>query len=273
MSQLNWQTERVLIWGKTYPELSTKYFETVCTAGVTERGRPVRLYPIPYRYLDTQFKKYQWIEAAIAKNPSDSRPESYRINCDSIQCGDVIPPTPDEWGKRAEVVFREPSWQFESVEELHKAQRGHGTSLGVVVPREIDTVKIVPRPIEDAKSFEEKLAALRIKLKAQSDQFKLFEESVPEEMKKLDFVKARPRVKWRCHSQSCAGHDMQVLDWEVAELQRKVGDDAAIAKMKELCNLSSYALKFFLGNLYLHPTSFMIGSLWYPKRASDRLFL
>ncbi len=51
-------TERkILIWGKTYPELSKKYIETVCTAGVLESGKPVRLYPITYRYLnDEQFK-------------------------------------------------------------------------------------------------------------------------------------------------------------------------------------------------------------------------
>lgn len=36
---------RVLIWTKTYPELSTRYIETVCTAGVLEDGSPVR--PVP----------------------------------------------------------------------------------------------------------------------------------------------------------------------------------------------------------------------------------
>jgi hypothetical protein len=68
---------KVLIWGKTYPELSKKYIETVCTAGVLESGKPVRLYPITYRYLnDEQFKLYQWITAGLLKNPGDSRPES-----------------------------------------------------------------------------------------------------------------------------------------------------------------------------------------------------
>jgi hypothetical protein len=36
----------------TIPELSLKYTETVCTGGVLENGRPIRLYPIPYRYLE-----------------------------------------------------------------------------------------------------------------------------------------------------------------------------------------------------------------------------
>jgi hypothetical protein len=36
--KLREQWERILIWGKTYPDLSSKYLETVCTAGVTELG-------------------------------------------------------------------------------------------------------------------------------------------------------------------------------------------------------------------------------------------
>ena len=46
------ETIRVLIWGKTYPELSKKYVETVCTGGVREDGSPIRLYPVPLRYLE-----------------------------------------------------------------------------------------------------------------------------------------------------------------------------------------------------------------------------
>jgi hypothetical protein len=43
---------KVLIFGKTYPELSTKYVETVCTGGLLESGQPIRLYPVPLRYLE-----------------------------------------------------------------------------------------------------------------------------------------------------------------------------------------------------------------------------
>ena len=41
--------ERLLVTVKTYPTLSTKYGETVCTAGVREDGSWVRLYPVPFR--------------------------------------------------------------------------------------------------------------------------------------------------------------------------------------------------------------------------------
>ncbi len=58
---------RVLITVKTYPTLSQKYGELVCTAGIRSDGSWVRLYPIPFRrlYQDGRYKKYDWIETAI----------------------------------------------------------------------------------------------------------------------------------------------------------------------------------------------------------------
>ncbi len=59
--------ERILITVKTYPTLSRKYGETVCTAGVREDGSWIRLYPVPFRRLQEteQYSKYDWIESAI----------------------------------------------------------------------------------------------------------------------------------------------------------------------------------------------------------------
>lgn len=55
---------RVLITVKTYPIPSSKYDELVCTAGVTEAGDFVRLYPI--NFLDLPYDKQY-------KNTSGSR--------------------------------------------------------------------------------------------------------------------------------------------------------------------------------------------------------
>ncbi len=40
---------KVLITVKTYPTLSAKYDELVCTAGFREDGTWIRLYPVPFR--------------------------------------------------------------------------------------------------------------------------------------------------------------------------------------------------------------------------------
>ncbi|MDA3800374.1 MAG: hypothetical protein PF692_15015, partial [Kiritimatiellae bacterium] len=69
---------KVLITVKTYPTVSTKYDELVCTAGVKENGEWIRIYPIPFRKLDytQKYSKYQWVEMDLVKNDSDFRPES-----------------------------------------------------------------------------------------------------------------------------------------------------------------------------------------------------
>jgi hypothetical protein len=262
--------QKILIWGKTYPELSKQYIETVCTAGVLESGTPVRLYPITYRYLnDEQFKLYQWIIAGIQKNPNDTRPESYKIDCDSIQVGEPLPTTQDEWGKRAEFMFRDKSWQFESAEALQQSQKKDRTSIGVVTPREITKVEVIERSEEDARSCEQKFEDLKKTVDAQRAQIQMFEDAIPPEMKKLEFLKSRVVVSWLCKGSGCTGHNMQVLDWGLCELQRREGSEAAVNRMKELCKLETYDLKFFLGNLFQYPGSFMIVGLWYPKRRDD----
>jgi hypothetical protein len=268
-----YQERRILIWGKTYPELSSKYFETVCTGGVLEDGSPVRLYPIPFRYLNEQFHKYQWITARIARNETDYRPESYKVDKYSIVCHEVIPPGPDEWHRRAEVVFKNPSWQFDTVDALQEAQSRDRTSLGVIAPKKIINVEVAKRAWEERLSFTEKLRKLQAESELASRQLAFFEESTPVEMKDLSFMSRRLKVNWECHSADCRGHSMQILDWEVAELHRREGDMSAMAKVQGICDPSQYALKFFLGNLHQHPTAFTIVGLWYPKRSAEqRLF-
>jgi hypothetical protein len=266
------EKHKILIWAKTYPELSKRYLETVCTAGVLEDGSPVRLYPIPYRYLESQFHKYQWITAEISKNPADSRPESYKVNCDSIECGEIIPTTKDEWGKRAEALFKKGEWQFETVDELLESQRTYKTSIGVVVPRKIIDISIVNRSGEEAKNFADKMQILRKQVDADRSQLDLFESAIPPQMKQLEFLRSRTRVSWLCASSSCTGHDMQILDWEIAELQRREGDAKALQKLRQILDPQKYALRFFLGNLFQYPSSFTIVGLWYPQKAEGLLF-
>ena len=56
--------ERILITVKTYPTLSRKHGETVCTAGIREDGTWVGLYPVPFRRLGEmeQYRKFDWVE-------------------------------------------------------------------------------------------------------------------------------------------------------------------------------------------------------------------
>ncbi len=73
------QTIDMVVTVKAYPQLSARYGETVCVAGVrTDTPGPswVRLYPVVYRDLhyDFRFAKYQRITLEVS-HANDPRPE------------------------------------------------------------------------------------------------------------------------------------------------------------------------------------------------------
>jgi len=84
---MDMQKRKILIATKTYPSISRKYRETVCTAGILldENEKPeqwIRIYPVRFRGLDTdkRYKRWSIISAEIERNEKDYREESYRIN-------------------------------------------------------------------------------------------------------------------------------------------------------------------------------------------------
>lgn len=261
-----WHEQRILIWGKTYPELSSKYKETVCTGGTLENGDFIRLYPIPFRYLcdENNFAKYQWIRARIKKSTDDPRPESYKIDPDSIKVEEKIPSDKFEWFERKRHVFANNSFVFSSAESLLEENRRTKQSIGFVKPYKINDIYLEQRPDEDYETFLRKFQNNKEKTK----QRELFGDLTVQEIKELQFISKRFKVKWCCNEGNCPGHDMSILDWEVYELQRRFGDAEALFKIKSLLLSNEYSIGFFLGNFRIHPTAFSIGGIWYPKKSN-----
>lgn len=265
--------KRILIWGKTYPELSAKHFETVCTGGVFEDGSPVRLYPISLRYLDdARLKKYSWIKAKIYKSAKDTRPESYRVIAGSIvETHQEVDTDKYGWRKRSAIVFKNPVWQFACCADLFSAHDKTGASIGVIKPASIQSVTIEERPEEERTAFLQKRKATEQILQEKKRQVKLFDydEFIPDDILDLEYLSARIYVQWTCDGCACPGHSMGILDWEVTETQRKFGHDVARSEVERRCDLQTYDLRFYLGNLFTHPRAFTIVGLWYPKHYED----
>jgi len=72
---------KILITVKTYPLPSGEYDELVCTAGLFEGKKWIRIYPVPFRSWEAykQFDKFSWIEVDLVRNKKDFRPETYRL--------------------------------------------------------------------------------------------------------------------------------------------------------------------------------------------------
>lgn len=152
---------RVLITVKTYPAISTKYEELVCTAGFREDGTWIRIYPVQYRKkaYSEQYKKYQWIEMDLIKNESDFRPESYRpVSHDSeIKILGEIEPDGSSWEARRKFVLNK---VYTNLTDLiaEAKDRSVCTSLAVFKPSEVLDVKIKRCSSEWSK---QKLATLQ----------------------------------------------------------------------------------------------------------------
>lgn len=251
------ETKDILILVKAYPEISAKYTETVCIAGILADSKKfVRLYPVRYRYLDEKlkFRKYQWIKAKISKAWSDLRPESHNVYEETIETGEFIS-TKDEWNERIKWALN-PDTLFSSVEDLSIAQKTEGTSLGIVKPKEIMDFKI------DAKSPEEITRAER-KKDANLSQSWLFGQP-----KELELIPYKFMVKFKCNNPDCKTHKMSILDWEFGELYRKVqkDDDWKEKIENKFWELSAPTREahLILGNLKAHPQNFCILGLITP---------
>jgi hypothetical protein len=258
------QTLRVLIWGKTYPELSKRYTETVCTGGVREDGTPIRLYPVPLRYLDggQQYQLYDWIDVPAQRSQSDPRPESFRVASDHITRVAHLSTDRGSWRTRHDLIFRNPSWHFGSVAELKRAEEEARRSMGLVAPRSIEDVRLVRKTASARREYEDKMRGIQ----AQADMFR-------PEYKELEFLEFDVQLRWRCIEPcpecSRRPHHMKVLDWGLLELGRREGWEKARAKLEEISNLQTHDFRLFLGNFRLHPKNFGIIGLWYPKRPSQ----
>lgn len=95
---------------------SRSYDELVCTAGVLEDGTWIRLYPVPFKFLE--FQKYQWVELDIRKprNP-DFRPESFSPVHPDLSDLEILGKidTKYDWEERKKYCLKQ---VFESTREL-----------------------------------------------------------------------------------------------------------------------------------------------------------
>lgn len=130
--------ERVLITVKTYPTLSRKYGETVCTAGVRADGTWMRIYPVPYRRLDEteQYRKFDWIETDFVRGGSDPRPETRH----PADLSKMIPVghlgVEDNWRARRELLLKTAT-VYNRLEPLLIGAKENRLSLAIYKPAKI----------------------------------------------------------------------------------------------------------------------------------------
>jgi hypothetical protein len=261
--------EKILITVKTYPSLSAKYDELVCTAGFREDGSWVRIYPVQFRKrkYSQQYSKYQWIEIELVKNTGDFRKESYRpVSHDAeITIVGEIKPDGDDWRERRKVVLNKV--YFNLKELIAEAKNNKiGTSLAVFKPSEIVGLEIKQ---VDREWSKEKLDRL--------NQLNLFESSDGEG--RFEVVKKLPyKFSYKLKDNEGTVSTMMVEDWEIGQLywhslRRHQGDEEKACEDVRKKYIDDFArtkdLHLSLGTTKLHhntaPNPFVIIGTFHPK--------
>ncbi|CAD0220133.1 hypothetical protein [Planktothrix agardhii] len=253
------ERRKILIATKTYPSISTKYRETVCTAGILldDNEQPlewIRIYPIRFRKLDFDKRYPRWsiISVKIEKSDKDSRLESYRIDDSSIEILRHIG-TQNNWSERKSFVL---PLQFQSIQDI----RDQGKSLGIIKPESI--LKYYYE--KDKREWGDKQQGIL-------DQLDLFE--IPSDLEKIPY-----KFGYEFIENNQVKHKYSISDWEISELYRKCRDRSkkdtleereaeALEKVREKLEvdfLNKKDLYFIVGNLKDHRQTFMIIGLFYP---------
>lgn len=244
--------ERVLVTVKTYPTLSRKYGEIVCTAGVREDGSWVRLYPVPFRRLgETEhYKKYDWLTCRVIRNTKDPRPETFRpLDQSKLQVVGHID-TRDQWRERRDILLGK-ARVWTRLEELIAAAKANETSLAVFKPEQV--MDFVWELEKDRDWDIQKVRQMR----GATNQYDLFGDNAWRETFKI--VQKLPYgFFYKFKDADGRISRLRVLDWELGALfwncRRQAGnkessEPKALAKVKEkyLETFLSTDLHFFLG--------------------------
>ena len=239
--------ERVLITVKTYPTLSRKYGETVCTAGVREDGTWMRIYPVPFRRLEEQeqYRKFDWIETEFISSRSDVRPETHHPADLATMLPVAHVGTEDNWRARRELLLKR-AQVFDRLEPLLTGAKENRLSLAVFKPTKIRGF-IWEDDDRDWKS--DKVAQMR----EQSKQTQMFAEDAWRQTFQL-IPKLPYAFSYQLEDADGRKSTMQVLDWECGQLYwnclRRYEDEAvALEKVraKYLGEFTTRDLHFFLG--------------------------
>ena len=252
------ETKQVLITVKAYPNPSKKYVETVCCAGIDlETGSWIRLYPIPYRDLDSskKFRKYTVIKVRCWKARDDTRVESYKVDCDTIELVQWLD-TSRKWHERAKIVL--PTLQPSFCGILHNVD--NGPSLGMFRPREITL------------SWKKSSRGSEAQHEACYAQLSFFDK----QKKEIEDIPFDFYYQFKCAGiEACPGHKLSIIDWEIGEAyrdwrRRYTSEGLLLEKIREkwldqICSERNDVC-FYVGNMQRFRDHFMVLGVFWPQK-------
>ena len=272
--------KKVLINVTTYPLPSRSYDELVCTAGITENGDWIRIYPVPLSFLidlkgsgKLKNVKYTWIELDLNKRRDDFRPESHspgNYDFKDIKIGETIG-TKGNWALRKDLCLK--NLYTNKNKLINDSKDPQNVSLATFKPSKILGLEIE----KDERDWKEEWKQLR-------KQGNLFETVKP-----IETLIPKLPYKFYYKFLDNEGNESRLMieDWEIGALYwnclRNADNDEneALNKVKEQYEtnfINNKDLYLFLGTtMEWHrrraPNPFVIIGVFYPKKElQGRLF-
>ncbi len=262
---------KVLITVTTYPLPSRSYDELVCTAGILEDGSWIRIYPVPFQFLN--FHKYQWVEIDLLPRDDrrDFRPESYQPRNPDLSDLVVLEKidTEQNWHNRKLACLKNVYTNMERLIEDSKSPKN--VSLAAFRPKKIRRLLILDDEREWKQEWLEQLRQVDMftKGKGETDN----EARVP--IDKIPY-----KLKYEFEDESGKVSTMTLEDWEIGALYRNClrsseGDEiVALEKVKQKYEtefLQENEITLFLGTTLehhrqRHNNPFTIIGVFYPKK-------
>ena len=238
------ETERILITVRTYPVISAKYMELVCTGGITDDHQWRRLVPVPLRYLEEekQYRTFDVVQVEVRPG-KDGRPETRTPHLPTLRVVEHL----TGWNARWEWV--NPT-TFLSLRQMKGASR----TLAPVAVSEI--LEFIAKPARADWTREQK---------ERMKQHQLFDEYRPLEKIPFDF-----RLRWRDGDGD--EHNSLVMAWEFGQTWRQYRKkyENPISRMRDkwlddLCG-PNRRVSFFMGNLAKRRNVFGVCGIFSPPR-------
>lgn len=233
-------TSRVTILVKASPQPSKKHNETVCCAGIDERGMWKRLFPIRFRHLsdDKAFKRWNIVQCNHTRPSSDRRSESCRVHEESIQ---VIGKVSKDHEKTNIVENCILSSEKEAISK--------GASLALIRPQSVQ--------LRWKKRSDSELEAARQRYIHQAAQLSMLD-------KELQAYEPCPFEFKMRYSDSDGKREKTCADWETAAAfynLSKSMEEAAVLQHLQKTYCEDYVKKglvFALGNMQKRPQTWQL---------------
>lgn len=267
---------KVLITVTTYPLPSRSYDELVCTAGITDQGNWIRIYPVPLQFLKgmrndgkLQTYKYTWIEFDLKKRTDDFRPESHSpidYTFKDITIGDSID-TKHNWNARKFYCTKN---VYKNITQLiDDSKEPKNISLATFKPTEFVSFDIEQDEREWKQEWKEQINQLQIN----------FDE--PDNVSKRELIPKLPyKFYYKFKDENGTVSRLMIEDWEIGALywnclSKANGDETiALQKVREKFEhdfMNNKDLYLFLGttkewHMRRSKNPFVIIGVFYPAK-------